>query len=189
MKILWGYGNCRFQIRVDGSTKFIELKIDSNTYPVDTRVGYSYSNIYSNKVDVVEKIVRSFSIRIIRNDSTQDDILSLLYYLKRNDFDYVYFQLHKCAQDVNGIYMHNIVSYRCVISEPVFNNFISDFQGGGNVISLSLTTQYSIPINYEKIINIPYRDTTTGLWGIYPDGTRSYIFSKTINSIGTIPIV
>jgi len=182
MKVIWGYGKCAIAIRNDGIYHIIKLRIDSNSYPIDTRVGYSYANIYSNREEVTEKIVRSFNIDVISDDGDQTDILELIYYLKRNDLDYVRFQLHECDQST---YLRALTWHSCLISEPSYNNFISDFQGGGVRLSLALTTKYSINVTDDKVMYIPYMDTSTGLWGTYPE-LPQYAFSKSIQNIGLI---
>ena len=183
MKIFWGFGNCRIKIRAAGVWQTIELKIDSNSYPVDTRVGYQYTNIYSNRANVVEKIVRAFNVMVIRNDSNQTDMAKMLYFLKRNDFDYINFQLHKCTQSP---YLTNLTTYRCVFSEPILNNFVSNFQGAGNTINLNLIVQDSLLVTDDKIKFIPYRETTTGVWNTYPEDSPFSVIAASIKNIGIV---
>ena len=175
MKIPYGYGACRFNIWTGSEWQNIDIKIDGNTFPVDIDVGYSFNNIYGNKVRDVDYIRRSWNVRLINNDGTQADIINLIVNLQISPSGFFYFYPHYPGGDDAPLEWgnwsqrkHQLCRYICTISKPALQNLVNGFLGSGQILSMPVDVRDKISVTDDKYQYIPYRDTSTGDWETYP---------------------
>jgi hypothetical protein len=193
MRIIYGYGACRFRITYvdsNGNTGWenIDLRVNNNTFPNDTEVGYNFVNIYGNEVRSVSHIKRSFQVDLLYNDTTQADILNLIAKLHKNPRSFFYFYLHNpTTAGFSGWYEagNELCRYVCTTDIDQLRNLVSNFSGSGQVLSLNIKVRDKIAITSDKYTYIPYRDTSTGLWGSYPT-LPSNVFGSQSPIIGMI---
>ena len=179
MKVPYGYGFCRIRItyvNANGETGWenIDLKINNNTFPIDTEIGFNFINIYGNKVKEVTHVRRSFNVELINDDSTQTDIINLIAKLRKNPHIYFWFYLHCPTEGTQRDWSswdspgNQLCRYMCIADNESLQNLINGFQGAGQILSLRIDVKDKIAVNNFNYLYIPYRDTDTESWGSYP---------------------
>lgn len=198
MKVMYGYGFCRFRIAYVSNAgvwgwENIDLRINNNTFPVDKEIGHNFVNIYANENRNITHIKRSFTIELLRNDSNQTDLINLVAKLHRNPRDWFYFYLH-CPQGNIGYEFGNwygfgneLCRYKCTTDVEKLSNLVSGYHGNGQILEITVKVKDKISVTDNKYIYIPYRDTETGLWDCYPDPpSRQFAIKEPV--IGIISI-
>ena len=175
MKILYGYGACRFRITyvdADGATGWenIDLKINGDNFPVDVEIGEMFTNIYGNTVRNITHVKRQFQVELLYNDSTQLDILNLVAKLHKNPRSFFYFYPHYPGDTWSGWEdrENQLCRYICTTRQETLRNLMSGYLGSGQILTLNIDVKDKIAVTDDKYLYIPYRDSSTGVWNSYP---------------------
>jgi len=175
MKILYGYGACRFRITYVNAYGIqwwenIDLKINGDNFPIDVEIGERFNNIYGNTVTNITHIKRRFQVELLYDDSTQTDVINLIAKLHKNPRSYFYFYPHVPAFGISRLQdsINLLCRYVCKTNVETLRNLVPGFLGSGQILNLNIDVRDKIAVTDDKYLYIPYRESSTGDWGSYP---------------------